>query len=336
MISPRRNHTTNRRIAWRWRVALACVAALAAGAIASAQQPTPTPGPSPVAGEEPAPERDVERAAQKVVAPVGVPMQSTEDATLGTGPAVAPAPGVTMKGDRLMVEGGETTESVAVASGAELLLKLKIVAPPKIVAKGSREVDETTPTQLFNEAEVRKLLGEKPTVVYQVVYRQTPIPDPMVVPWLRNAVIIKERYDEAIELLGQGKVQQGREALLAIEAEFPNTEYAVQSAQLLKRLSEIETAPTPRPVVAKATPGTLKPEINVDPNVQVSSILVDQENPVENRVMVNGRGYVAGELVRGYQNHRIVKVLDGAVVIEVEMAGEKKEFSIPVRPTGSR
>jgi TolA-binding protein len=274
---------------------------------------------------------DAAKAAEKLVAPAGARVQSTEDAQLGPGEVVVPTPAVQLQGNKLMVSDAQTSQVVDVKSGAELLKKLNIIAPAQVVSKGAREVDETTPTELFRQEEIRRLLGESPTVVYQVVYDGKPLPDPMIIPWVRNAVVLKERFDEAVALLAQNRIQQGREALLAIITEFPNTEYARQAQEILQKLQEETAQPKEQGAIVRATPTPPPVQIMVDPNIRVGSILVDAKNPEENRVMINGRSYRAGDVIRGFSNHRVVKVTDGAVVIEVEAMGQRKEFTIPIK-----
>lgn len=273
---------------------------------------------------------DTVSEAEKLVAPPGAKVQSTEDAMLGPGAIVVPTPAVTIAGDKLVVGDETTSEIVDVKTGAELLRKLNIVAPSKLVPKGKRESDETTPTELFRQEEIRRLLGEAPTVIYQVSYDGRPLPDPMIIPWVRNAVVLKERFDEAVALLAQNRIQQGREALLAIITEFPNTDYARQAQELLQKLQEEMAQPKERPS-ARPTPTPMTVQIMVDPNVRVGSILLDTRHPEESRVMINGRPYRAGDMIRGFPNHRVVKVMDGAVVLEVQAMGQTKEFTIPVK-----
>ncbi|MGC8741164.1 MAG: tetratricopeptide repeat protein [Candidatus Sumerlaeaceae bacterium] len=274
--------------------------------------------------------QEAAKEAEKLVAPPGTKVQTTEEPTIGPGEVVMPTPAVKVQGDKLFVGDESTSEVVDVKSGTELLKKLNIVAPPKVLPKGARETDETTPSELFRQEEIRRLLGDKPTVVYQVVYDNKPLPDPMVIPWVRNAVVLKERFDEAVALLAQNRIQQGREALLAIITEFPNTDYARQAQELLQKLQE-ETAQPKERVTVRATPTPAPIQIMVDPNVRVGSILVDANNPEQSRVMINGRAYRAGDVIRGFSNHRVVKVMEGAVVIEVEAMGQRKEFTISIK-----
>ena len=307
-------------------VLVLCVALITLHLRGRAQNATTTQTTMPMSSQP-----EAAQAAEKLVAAPGTKVQSTEEPQLGVGEVVVPTPAIQIAGDKLVVADEQTSEILDVKSGVELLKKLNIVAPAKILPKGAREVDETTPTELFRQEEVRRLLGESPSVVYQVVYDGKPLPDPMIIPWIRNAVVLKERFDEAVALLAQNRIQQGREALLSIITEYPNTEYARQAQELLQKLQEETARPKERAVVLQATPTPAPIQIMVDPNIRVGSILVDTKNPEENRVMINGRSYRAGDVVRGFPNHRVVKVLEGAVVIEVEAMGQRKEFTIAIK-----
>jgi hypothetical protein len=311
----------------RW---LVCVAVVGMASLVAAQKAAPTQ-----AGGELTTQivvsPEAAREAEKLVAPPGAKVQITEGAGLGPGETVVPTPAVQLRGGKLMVGNEQTSQVMDVSSGAELLRKLNIVAPPSALRRGAREMDETTPTELFRNEELRRLLGESPSVVYEVVYEGKPLPDPMIIPWVRNAMVLRERYEEAVALLAQNRLQQGREALLAIITEFPNTDYARQAQELLKKLEEESAQPKAPTAVVQATPTPAPLQIMVDPAVRVGSILVDARNPDENRVMINGRAYKAGDVIRGFANHRVVKVLDGAVIIEVEAMGQRKEFTIPIK-----
>jgi hypothetical protein len=289
------------------------------------------PGGPPAATDQPG---TADEAAQRMVAPEGAPMMTTEASAFGTTEAQAPGPSVKLSGDQLALPDSETSERLAVESAADLLTKLRIVMPRTRVPVGQREMDEpTTPTQ-FDDVEIEKLIGRNPTVAYQVVYQGTPIPDPMVVPWVRNAVVLKERFDEAIQLLAENKIDLGREALLDIETQFPESDYAAQAREIRRRLDEMKTAPTGPAAPVSLTPTPVP--VNIDPNVRVSTVLIDPTNPAENRVMINRRTYSVGDVVRDFPNHRITQITDETVTIEVDVSGSKKEFAVPVRQTGAK
>ena len=288
-----------------------------------AATPTPSVTPTPNPAEE---------SARKILPVPGTSLRTTEESDFATTDEQAQAPSVRLSGGQLQSADGTTSEQMAVESAADLLTKLRIVVPRRTAATGTREIDETTPTELFNDEEILRLIGRDPTVLYQVVYKATPIPDPMVVPWVRNAVVLKERFDEALQLLTENKVDQGREALLDIEAQFPESEYAVQAREILKRLREIEAQPTPQTSVrVQATPTATPIQIVIDPNVRISTVIADPARPEDNRVMINGRMYGIGETIREFPNHKVIGITDDDVKIEVEVSGVKKEFAVPVR-----
>jgi hypothetical protein len=68
-----------------------------------------------------------------------------------------------------------------------------------------REVDENATmfaTDLFKNAEILRMLGDRPRFVYQTNNR----PDPMLVPWVRNQAIYNELSSQADALVEQGNV----------------------------------------------------------------------------------------------------------------------------------
>src|SRR5690606_4461053 len=130
-------------------------------------------------------DRSAEEAAEKILPAPGTEMQSTEDSSLETGEAVAEKPSVQLTDDGAIINAGETTETVAVRSGAELL-KMLGLRKAQLPQEGL-ELDEETTNPLFDVDAIRRLKGSEPTVVYRVVVEQTPLPDPMIVPWIRQA-----------------------------------------------------------------------------------------------------------------------------------------------------
>lgn len=285
-----------------------------------------------LAAPAPTPDNSAERTANEIVAEPDTSIRTTENSMEGdTTTTVAPRPSVRLRGNVLVIGDQVVSETVGVEAAAELLRHLQVVKPKRKPVE-EQESKETTPTDFFNRTEVTKLLSENPTVVYQVSFKGTPMPDPMVVPWVQKSIILRERYDEAIELLASGKLREGREALLEIEATAPNSEYAEQSRALLKKLEDIlVTAPAEKAKGGKATPQPTPINIHLDPNFKVSTTLIDQKNPEENRVMVNGKIYGPGEIVKGYKDHKIISISDATVTVEVRESGQAKQFTIPVR-----
>jgi hypothetical protein len=258
-------------------------------------------------------------SAEKMVAPALPDSDSTPAESTG---AVSPQPS-TPSGRPSDVD------AKTVEAAAEILKGLGVTRPSADRLREG-ESDETTPTQLFNEAEVRRLLSKDPTVVYQVVYQGTPLPDPMVVPWIRNRRVLQERFDKAVDALAQGRVTEARSGFEMIIQDFPETDQAVQARVILGKMEKLGKAPPVEPIAALITPRGREVIIQLDPNVRVSAVIVDSNDPNNNLAMVSGRPYRVGDTVRGFPNHKVVKIENSAVEIEVEVRGNTKQFRVPV------
>lgn len=264
-------------------------------------------------------------AAQMLVAP--------RSEVVGEGDHTTAALPAVMADATMTADDSISTEARAIASGAELLRKLGLT--PKRPKAGGREIDDPGAVNLFpNEEEVRKLLGDNPQVVYRVVVNGTPLPDPMIIPWIRQGRVVEELFDEAVVLLGNGRIDSAREKLLALMTEYPSTEQAAQAREILAKLENLQGAPTPRPI-SRPSASPTPVEVQLNPNVKVSTVLIDPNNPADSRVVIGGRAYAVGEAIRNYPDHKVVSISDDTVIIEVEKQGVSKQFPIPVRPAGS-
>jgi len=273
------------------------------------------------------------KAAEKIAPAPGESLVSTEQRSLSTNNAVAPAPALQFKGgDTVVLHDGDTSEALAVKSGAELLKMLGL--RPKARPTTGLESEETTVSQLFDEDAVRKLIAAEPTVVYRIMIDGTPLPDPMIVPWIRNAKVLQETFDLALEKLQKGQLDSARQDLLNIINEFPDTEYAKQASEIILKIKELTPTDKPAELVATKTPPPI--EVGLNPDVKIGTVVADTQNPENNRAMINGRAYRAGEPVRGYPDHLITQITEDAVTIEVEKSGQKKSFTIPVRSGGNQ
>lgn len=283
-------------------------------------------------------DREADEAARRIVPAPGTVLQSTEEAVLEGSSAVAPAPSLRIESDQLVVQEGETTESVAVQSGAELLRMLGLQKKER--AAGASATDNTADLELnedevqalFDVTAVKRLKGDEPTVVYRVVVEDKPLPDPMIVPWIRQAKLLQERFDRAVAMLGENRVDDGRQELLAIVTDFPESEYALQARELLKKLDDLKQSELPAPVAQTEEPEVM---VELSPNVSVGTVIVDEADASGNRAMIAGRAYRVGDDIRGEAGHRVISISEKVVQVEVEQNGHKKTFDVPVRPTGT-
>jgi len=277
-------------------------------------------------------EPTADESARKIVPQPGTVLQSTENASLENKAAVAASPSLILANDQMVLKEGETTETMAVRSGAELLRMLGVQKKDSKPAAGL-EMEEEAAASLFDTTAVERLKGEKPTVVYRVVVEDQPLPDPMIVPWIRQAKLLQERFDRAVGMLADNRVQEGREEMLAIVTDFPDSEYAMQAKEILKKLDDLSKTEMPQPVVRTEEKTTIT--IELSPNIQVGTVIVDPADATGNRVMIGGRVYKVGDKIQGNVGHTVVGISDDVVQIEVEQSGLKKTFDVPVRPTGT-
>lgn len=279
-------------------------------------------------------DRSADDAARRIVPAPGTAMQSTEGGTLQTGGAVATEPSVRLNEDEAVLQEGETTETVAVRSGVELLRMLGVQREAKSAASaGGLEMDENTSNTLFDMSAVKRLKGDEPTVVYRVVVEEKPLPDPMIVPWIRQAKLLQERFDKAVQLLGDNKVDEGRMEMLGIITDFPDSDHALQATAILAKLDDMNKEEAPAPVMDAPVVEETTVTVEISPNISVGTVMVDPANVAGNRAMIGGKAYRIGEAIWGEAGHRVISISDSVVQIEVEQSGLKKTFDLPVRPT---
>lgn len=284
-------------------------------------------------GAAPKQDSSADEAAQKIVPVPGTQMQSTEGGSLSSDAGtVAAEPSLKVDADQVVLKDGQSTEALAVSSGAELL-KLLGLQRSKKTESTSSELDESTTSTLFDVDAIRRLKGSDPTVVYRVVINDTPLPDPMIVPWIRQAKLLQERFDRAVQYLGENKVDDGRQELLAIISDFPDTDYATQARALLGKLDDLN-----KPVAIPTAPMTEEKTtitVELSPNVQIGTVIVDPQNPTGNRAMIGGRAYKTGDPISGIPSHKVVSINENVVQIEVQQSGVTQIFDVPVRPRGA-
>jgi hypothetical protein len=268
----------------------------------------PTTG--PVSG---AAEPDAVEAARSIVARPGATMASTE---FGSTMAKAPEPPKIKEVD-------EETVRQAAKDGAELIRLLGLV-PTNRAPEPQNEMDR----ELFEqEQRARELLGDNPTVVYRIKLGDETLPDPMIVPWIDAANRLRDRFESAVNLIAANKLSDARAELLAISTEYPDSEWGVQAAALLKKLENLREGQ--RPVMTSAVQAA--PEITLDGPVKPTTILFDSSNPAQSRVMILGRSYRVGQSIRQHPDHVVKEIRPNEVDIEVSRNNASKVFTLPVR-----
>lgn len=279
-------------------------------------------------------EQSADEAARRLLPAPGTVMRSTEGSTLEESDAVAEEPSLKIQEDQVTLKEGLTTETMAVQSGAELLRMLGLQRKSRPAEGPGLESEETTVSALFDVEAVRRLKGDEPTVVYRVLVEETPLPDPMIVPWIQQAKLLQERFDKAVHLLGENHIDEGRQELLGVITDFPESDHAEQAKAILAKLDDLNQADVPAPVMEtpQATPTVA---IRLSPNIRVGTVIVDPENPNGNLAMIGGKSYRVGDPIYGEPDHKVLSISESVVQIEVEQSGVKEIFDVPVRPIGT-
>jgi hypothetical protein len=112
----------------------------------------------------------------------------------------------------------------------------KMVGGPK--ADLGKEYEEPkAPLKLFkNQEDIERLLGGKPRFVYD----PKELPDPMIIPWVRRDVMVREMLDTARKHVATGNLPLAKELLRKALADFPDSRLANQVRDEMKKIEEIE------------------------------------------------------------------------------------------------
>jgi hypothetical protein len=293
--------------------ALCLASGLVHGQIEISLDPIVTTGPVEIRPED---LQANERAAALVAKP-GTTMLSTEFGEAAT----APAPPTLAPVDEEQIR-------QAAQDGAALIRLLGLVP-------SGRTVDPETEQdrELFAQEErARELLGDNPTVVYQVKIGEELLPDPMIVPWEYNATRLRDRFEMAVNLIAGNKLSEARAELLAISTEFPDSEWGVQAAALLTKLDNLKEGD--QPIVRADAP--VAPEITLDGPVRPTTILFDERNPAQSRVMILGRSYRTGDRIRQHPTHEVRAIRSTDIDIEVFRGNDSKVFTLSLRPSAGQ
>jgi hypothetical protein len=257
-------------------------------------------------------------AVKSLVARAGSAMSSTE---FGSYAASAPAPPQIRSVDEAEIR-------QAARDGADLIRILGLV-PTKDGPRLGSELDR----ELFEQEEkARELLGDNPTVVYRIKLGEETLPDPMIVPWIEGALRLQDRFEQAVNLIAGNKLMDARRELLDISTAYPDSEWGVQAATLLKKLDNLRE--DPKSAITEEKPKTV--EITLDGPVKPTTMLFDSVNPAQSRVMILGRAYRVGQSIRQHPDHFVKEIRASEIDIEVRRDNVTKVFTISVRPSAGQ
>lgn len=235
-------------------------------------------------------------------------------------PAIAPEPGS---------EGAASQDETA----GEVVVTVddiqNLIALP---AQIGREIDEKPVDDKFNAPGGPELLRENPPFVYVPAN----LPDPLIIPWVRDQVIFQEKMDEARRLLAEGlsskalpTIKQAQDLLNTV----PPPPDAAAAEELAAARMEIARAVSALTAVSEGDTGPIEvkpaPVINLPEPVRATTngVIVDRENPNESMVIVGDFMLRPGQTVPKFPTVRVKSVGKQAVVYEYR----NKEFVVNVR-----
>lgn len=226
------------------------------------------------------------------------------------------------------------TEQLAVANSAELL-KLLGVLPQDLAQKKSNEKNERIDAAV-SEQQFQQMLGANPRVIYRTKENHETFTDPMIIPWIRNAVIVREMLYEVNLLLAAGKVTQACTVLKDIATKYPDTEETQYAKDTLVKIQQLRDKADAQKLVAMQPEGESMAhpvvEIVLDPNLVINSVMQDIQHPQDSIVIINGKLYHVGDEISGtFPKHYIKLVKEDSIVIEVKASNTSKEFTINVK-----
>jgi hypothetical protein len=123
-----------------------------------------------------------------------------------------------------------------------------------------------------------------------------------------------------------------RRELLDISTAYPDSEWGVQAATLLKKLDNLRE--DPKSAITEEKPKTV--EITLDGPVKPTTMLFDSVNPAQSRVMILGRAYRVGQSIRQHPDHFVKEIRASEIDIEVRRDNVTKVFTISVRPSAGQ
>ncbi|MCB2153980.1 hypothetical protein KQI84_03785 [bacterium] len=221
---------------------------------------------------------------------------------------------------------GDDTQIEATVEEIEMLISL-----PRAAQLG-READEDprSPRNLFETKEVREaLLGTKPKFVYfpQGI-------DPMIIPWVRNQIVVNELLDDVRELMALGdlpSLRRAQEITEEITTKYKDTQQAPEAnrlrSQILRQIQILTQTDPERVNQPHATP---TPDINPPPRWVIENtrgVIVDKVQPEDSYVLIGDDILRRGDKVPRFPQVVIQDILPGEVIFTYQ----DNEFLVRVK-----
>jgi hypothetical protein len=181
---------------------------------------------------------------------------------------------------------------------------------------GKESQDTGVLTNLFEDPNVLRLLGDEPRFVYRAVN----MPDPMLFPPVRNAAIYAELTLEAQNLIERGQLEEAQERyvrILELDDRRYNLEMRNKIEQLNRRIGRERVA----------IQGNVEPEVRLPPWVRQNSrgILYEENDPM---ALVGDFVLRVGDVVPSFPDVKIESISKHS--IRYNVAG-RRSFNVEVK-----
>ena len=180
------------------------------------------------------------------------------------------------------------------------------IAVPKTVDLGKESEEPEMPETLFRtEEDVRKLLGEEP----KFVYNPRDLPDPMIIPWVRREVIVRELIDMAQEKIKEGYLQEAKKYLEEILKEYPGSRHIKEARTQLNQVKKMLAE-------GYGPEGVRRPRVVLPAWVvsNTSGVIVDQQDPTQSIVLVGDAILQVGDKVPDYDEVAVDQIKEKEVI----------------------
>lgn len=189
-----------------------------------------------------------------------------------------------------------------------------------------------------DEDEIRRIFGDRPPFIY---YPEGV--DPMVIPWVRERVIAKERFAEAEVARQNRDFDKAKQIYREIQEQYPDTVEGQQAPLAIAAIDELleeeakalaaaQRQPEPE---QDAEPQIVLPQVPVEPEVTLpqwvrqntTGVLVRDDG--DNLVIVDNEFLRVGDPLPRYALIRVEEISPSTVIYNYQ----NKRFDVPVEGT---
>ena|GEM_PF-1725129 len=211
----------------------------------------------------------------------------------------------------------------------EVISEVQIMTLPAIEQPTKESEEAVKSRNIINDPEVRRLLKQSP----DFIYNPGDLKDPMIVPWIRNTILIKEYIQSLQKLIKEHQVESAKVVINRIKEVLPEitepdvskeaeAQIALANQEIMKMSSTTTEAPGQPGVSPIETPIIIMPSW-IESHV---SGVIWQPKAEERTVLIGDDILKEGEKIPRYPDAVVQKINPTSVVISYR--GLVKEISV--------